>query len=118
MTRDEIRQLAEDWIAAWNAHDLESIISHYDERVELISPVAEQLLGIPNGKVSGRASLREYFHRGLEAYPELHFDLKDVLAGLNSLVLYYTNKKGTRTGEFMDLSAGGKVTRVVAHYSI
>jgi len=118
LTRDEIRQLAEDWIAAWNAHDLEAIISHYDERVELISPVAEQLLGIPNGKVSGKASLRAYFQRGLEAYPELHFDLKDVLAGLNSLVLYYTNQKGTRTGEFMDLSAGGKVTRVVAHYSI
>jgi ketosteroid isomerase-like protein len=107
------------WVAAWNAHDLEAIISHYDERVELISPVAEQLLGIPNGRVSGKASLRrEYFQRGLEAYRELHFDLEDVLAGLNSLVLYYTNQKGTRTAEFMDLGAGGKVTRVVAHYSI
>ena len=50
VTRDEVRQLAEDWIAAWNAHDLEAIISHYDERVELISPVAEQLLGIPKWK--------------------------------------------------------------------
>ena len=118
MIRDEIRRLAEDWVAAWNARDLEAIISHYDEGVELISPVAQQLLGIPDGKVSGKDSLREYFRRGLEAYPELHFDLKDVLVGLNSLVLYYTNQKGTRTGEFMDLGAGGKVTRVVAHYSI
>ena len=117
MIRDEIRQLAEDWVAAWNAHDLEAIISHYDERVELISPVAEQL-GIPDGKVTGKASLEEYFQRGVEAYPELHFDLKDILAGLNSLVLYYTNQKGTRTGEFMDLGAAGKVIRVVAHYSI
>jgi predicted ester cyclase len=97
---------------------LEAIIRHYDERVELISPVAQQLLRIANGKVTGKASLRECFQRGLEAYPELHFDLKDVLVGLNSLVLYYTNQKGTRTGEFMDLGAGGKVTRVVAHYSI
>jgi len=118
VTRDEIRQLAEDWVAAWNTHDLNAIISHYDERVELISPVAEQLLGVADGKVTGKASLREYFQRGLEAYPELHFDLKDVLAGLNSLVLYYTNQKGTRTGEFMDLGTGSKITRVVAHYSI
>ena len=118
MTRDEIRQLANDWVAAWNAHDLEAIIRHYDERIELISPVAEQLLGIANGKVTGKAALKEYFQRGLEAYPELHFDVKDVLAGLNRLVLYYTNQKGTRTGEFMELGAGGKVTRVVAHYSI
>ena len=119
MTRDanEIRQLAAAWIAAWNAHDLEGIISHYDEHVELISPVAEQLLGVPDGRVSGKASVREYFRRGLEAYPELHFELTDVLGGLNSLVLYYTNQKGTRSGEFMDFGADGKVTRVVAHYS-
>jgi hypothetical protein len=118
VTRDEIRQFAEGWVAAWNAHDLETIISHYDEGVELISPVAEQLLGIPNGKVRGKASVREYFQRGLETYPELHFDLKDVLAGLNSVMLYYTNQKGTRTAEFMEFGAGRKVTRVVAHYSI
>jgi predicted ester cyclase len=61
--------------------------------------------------------LRAYFQRGLEAFPELHFHLEDVLWGVNSLLLYYTNQKGTRTGEFMDLSAIGKVGRVVANYS-
>lgn len=118
VTRDEIRPLAEHWVAAWNAHDLEAIMSHYDDEAELISPVARELLGIPNGKVTGKAALRAYFRRGLEAYPELHFDLHDVLAGLNSLVLYYTNQKGTRTGEFMELSADGRVKRVIAHYAI
>jgi hypothetical protein len=33
-------------------------------------------------------------------------------------LLYYTNQKGTRTGEFMKLSAIGKVARVVANYSV
>jgi predicted ester cyclase len=65
----------------------------------------------------GKANLRAYFQRGLEAYPELHFHLEDVLCGLNSVVLYYKNQKGTHTGEFMELSATGKVARVVAHYS-
>jgi len=32
-------------------------------------------------------------------------------------VLYYQNQKGTRTGEFMELSANEKVSRVVAHYN-
>lgn len=118
MTRDDVRFLAEHWLAAWNAHDLEAIMSHYDDAVELTSPVAEQLLGIPGGKVSGKPALREYFRRGLEAYPELHFELQDLLAGQNSVVLYYTTQKGTRTGEFMELSDHGKVKRVIAHYSI
>jgi len=58
-----------------------------------------------------------YFQRGLKAYPELCFRLEDVLWGINSIVLYYTNQEGTRTGEFMELSASGKVARVVANYS-
>lgn len=117
MTRDDAWSLANHWVAAWNAHDLDLIMSHYDDAVELTSPVAAQLLGAPDGKVVGKANLRAYFQRGLQAYPELHFHLEDVLWGINSVVLYYKNQKGTRTGEFMELLASGRVSRVVAHYS-
>ena len=117
MTRDEAWSLANHWVAAWNAHDLDLIMTHYEDGVELVSPVAARLLGTPDGKVGGKSNLRAYFQRGLEAYPELHFRLEDVLCGINSIVLYYTNQKGTRTGEFMELSASGKVARVVANYS-
>jgi predicted ester cyclase len=117
VTRDEASQLANDWVAAWNAHDLDLIMGHYDEAVELTSPVAARLLGTADGKVIGKANLRAYFARGLEAYPELQFRLEDVLWGLNSVVLYYTNQKGTRTAEFMEISAAGKVLRVVANYN-
>jgi predicted ester cyclase len=117
VTGEEARNLANHWVAAWNSHDLDSIMTHYEEAIELTSPVAAQLLGTSDGKVIGKANLRAYFQRGLEAYPELNFHLEDVLCGLNSVVLYYTNQKGTRTGEFMELSAIGKVARVVAHYS-
>jgi ketosteroid isomerase-like protein len=117
VTRDEAWKLANHWVAAWNAHDLELILTHYEENVELTSPVAAQLLGTPDGKVAGKANLRAYFQRGLAAYPELHFQLEDVLWGVNSVVLCYLNQKGTRTAEFMELSATGRVARVVANYS-
>jgi predicted ester cyclase len=92
-------------------------MTHYEDAIQLTSPVAAQLLGTPHGKVIGKANLRAYFHRGLEAYPQLHFRLEEVLWGVNSVVLYYINQKGTHTAEFMELSAAGQVTRVVAHYS-
>jgi predicted ester cyclase len=117
VTREEAWSLANHWVAAWNAHDLDLIMSHYEDGIELVSPVAASLLGMPDGKVAGKSNLRAYFQRGLEAYPELHFRLEDVLWGINSIVLYYTNQKGTHTGEFMELSASGKVARVVANYS-
>jgi predicted ester cyclase len=117
VTKDEAWELANHWVAAWNSHDLDSIMTHYEDEIELTSPVAARLLGTLDGKVVGKANLRTYFQRGLEAFPELTFRLEDVLWGLNSVVLYYTNQKGTRTGEFMELSAAGKVARVVANYN-
>lgn len=117
MTRDEALNLANHWVAAWNTHDLDLIMSHYEEGIELTSPVAAQLLRTSDGMVRGKANLRAYFQRGLEAYPDLRFQLEDVLRGLNSVVIYYRNQKGTRTAEFMELSAAGKVARVVANYS-
>lgn len=117
VTRGDAWKLANDWIAAWNAHDLDAIMTHYEDWIELTSPVAAQLLGKADGKVIGKANLRAYFRRGLEAYPDLRFELEDVLWGVNSVVLCYRNQKGTRTAEFMELSENGKVARVVANYS-
>jgi hypothetical protein len=117
LTKDEAWNFAHHWVASWNAHDLEQIMSHYEETIELTSPVAAKLLGEPDGKVVGKANLQAYFQRGLQAYPELHFHLEDVLWGLNTIVLYYINQKGTRTAEFMELSPVGKVKRVIAHYN-
>ena len=92
-------------------------MSHYASEIVLTSPVAARLLNNPSGNVKGAPALREYFKRGLEAYPNLTFDLLDVLWGLSSVVLYYKNQKGTMSGEFMELDANLKVTRVVANYS-
>jgi predicted ester cyclase len=117
MTKEEAWKLAEHWVAAWNAHDLDLIMGHYEDGVELTSPAAAQLLGTADGKVVGKANLRAYFERGLKAYPELQFRLEEVLWGVSSVVLCYKNQRGTRTAEFMELSATGKVARVVANYS-
>jgi predicted ester cyclase len=117
LTRAEAHHFAEHWVAAWNAHDLDRIMAHYEAEVELISPVAAQLLNDPQGRVVGKANLRAYFQKGLAAYPELHFELHDVMWGVKSIVLYYTNQRGTHTGEYMELSPRGQVVRVVANYS-
>ena len=117
ITEDEARNLAARWVNAWNSHDLVEIMSHYAEDVVLVSPVAARILSDPSGAVKGKDALRSYFEKGLEAYPNLKFDLLDTMWGLSSVVLYYVNQKGTRTGEFMELDLNGKVVRVVANYN-
>lgn len=117
LSAQEAQRFAGDWIRAWNSHDLDAIMSHYASGVTLTSPVAAGLLKDASGTVVGKDALRGYFKRGLEAYPSLNFILHDVLSGLNSVVLYYTNHKGTKTAEFMEIDAAGKVIRVIANYS-
>lgn len=110
-------RFAEEWIQAWNQRDLERILSHYAEDVTLCSPVVVRLLGIADGTLRGRSAVRDYFTRGLQAYPDLHFELIDVLWGLETIVLYYRNQAGTQTAEVMQRDAAGKVCRVWANYS-
>jgi len=111
------KEFAADWIAAWNAHDIERILSHYADDVVLISPVAAKVLGDPSGVVRSIAALRNYFAKGLDLFPDLRFELIDVMHGLSSVVLCYQNQRGTRSAEFMEFNAEGKVARVVANYS-
>ena len=117
LTAQEVRQFADHWIQSWNSHDLDAIMSHYAAEVVLTSPVVVQLLKEPSGMLSGKEALRQYFQRGLHAYPTLKFTVHDVLFGLKSVVLYYTNHKGTKTAEFMELDSAKKVVRVIANYS-
>jgi hypothetical protein len=116
LTETEARQFARHWIAAWNSHDLEAILSHYGSEVVLTSPVAARLLNVASGTVEGKDALRSYFKRGLEAYPGLAFELLDVMWGISTVVLYYVNQNGTKSAEFMEFDTNGKVIRVIANY--
>ena len=110
-------QFAKEWCQAWNSHDLNSIMSHYAEDVVLTSPTAARLLKDPEGLVNGKNALRNYFEVGLQAYPNLRFEVLDVTCGVSSMVVYYANQNGAKVSEFMELGPNGKVTRVIAHYS-
>jgi predicted ester cyclase len=111
------QEFARDWVEAWNSHNIDRILTHYDDDVVLVSPVALNLLK-NDGSVRGKDALRAYFLRGLEAYPDLRFDLKDVLWGLETIVLLYANNvRGNKTAEVMQISLAGKVLRVWANYA-
>jgi ketosteroid isomerase-like protein len=113
----EAEEFAREWVAAWNSRDLEAILAHYAEDVVFISPFVIALLGQEDGVVRGRAALREYFARGLGAYPDLHFVHHETLAGAASVAVRYTSVGGRECVEVMELGEDGLVVRVDAHYT-
>jgi hypothetical protein len=68
-------------LTAWNAHGLERILAHYSEDVELSSPLVAKLTGRSECVLRGKVALRDYFARGLKAYPTLCFDFILLYAG-------------------------------------
>lgn len=109
--------LAQEWIHAWNSHDLELILKHYHQDIEFSSPFIARLTHRADGTVRGRKELGEYFARGLAAYPDLHFKLVRVFSGVRRCVLEYQSVNGLQAAEFMELDEDGLVRRVSAHYS-
>jgi ketosteroid isomerase-like protein len=109
-------RFAEEWYAAWNAHDLDAILDHYADDVEMASPLVATLAGNPDGTIVGKQALRAYFAAGLEKYPELHFEPLGLYVGVGSVVLHYVGANGDRVAETVFLDERGKIVRYVAHY--
>src|SRR5262249_597800 len=89
LTPESATAFASSWLAAWNAHDLDRILSHYADDVEFISPFVRRLLGCKRDGVYGIAGLRACFARALKAYTDLRFTLRCAYWGVQSLVLEY-----------------------------
>lgn len=80
---------AREWIEAWNAHDLERILAHYADDFEMTSPLIVERMGVPEGKLKGKAAIRSYWAKGLASAPGLSFRLLDVAVGVNALAIIY-----------------------------
>jgi hypothetical protein len=113
---DVVDQFASEWIAAWNAHDLHRIVSHYRDDVLFMSPFAARG-GAHDGVLRGLPALRDYFERALAVYSDLHFEPIAALSGVSSIALHYRSVEGREAIEVMELDAHRQVHRAAAHYT-
>ena len=90
-------EFAREWIEGWNAHDLERVLAHYADDFEMTSPLIVQRLGIADGKLKGKETVRRYWSQGLASMPDLHFNLIDVIVGVNSVAIVYESETMSRT---------------------
>ena len=111
------RDFAKEWVEAWNSHELERVLSHYDDAVTLVSPRARLVLGVEDGTVRGKGALRDYIKRALEKVPDLAFTLDRVFSGVNSIVVEFHTSDGRHGAELMEFAKNGRVARVTAHYA-
>ena len=110
MPTPEPQQFADDWVQAWNSHDVEAVLAHFHDDVVFSSPIAARLLPDSLGVVRGKEALRHYWTTPLVLLPDLHFDVIGVYQGESTLVINYRNHRGELVNEV--LTFDGALVRV------
>lgn len=113
----DAKKFAQDWITSWNSHDLEDILTHYSDDIEITTPMIKMALGVDTGTLKGKENVADYWREALAKLPDLHFELYDVTAGVNSVALYYKSVMNRNSIEVMFFNEDGKVNRMFAHYT-
>lgn len=111
-----LQQLADQWIAAWNNHDLAAIMACYAENIEHTSPKIAAYFNMADSTIRSKLQLQSYFEQALQNNPSLHFDLEHILTGHNSVVLIYKRMKTALAGEYLEFDDEGLIVRSRSHY--
>jgi ketosteroid isomerase-like protein len=113
----EAKKFAEKWIESWNSHDLEDIMKHYAEDIEITTPMIKLAGGIESGSLQGKEQVKAYWKKALDKIPDLHFELVDVTSGVDSVALYYKSVMNKMAIEVMFFDENGLVKKMIAHYT-
>ncbi|WP_264564159.1 nuclear transport factor 2 family protein [Flavobacterium sp. N3904] len=113
----DAQKFAEQWIESWNSHDLENIMQHYSEDIEITTPMIKLAGGIESGSLVGKKSVKDYWNKALTKFPDLHFELLEVTSSVNSVALYYKSIMNKMAIEVMFFNDKGLVNKMIAHYT-
>jgi SnoaL-like domain len=113
----DVLKFTTEWIRSWNSHDLDDILNHYSDDVEITSPMIRLAAGMNAESLKGKRFVAEYWEKALKKIPDLRFELIDTAVGINSVALYYRSVMNKKTVEVMFFDQDGKVNKVFAHYT-
>jgi ketosteroid isomerase-like protein len=97
---EEAQAFVRQWVADWNAHDVDALLEHFTDDVVFTSPLAVRILG-GDGVIRGKEALRGYWSEGLRLIPDLRFEVLAVYVGVSTLVINYRNQAGGLVSEVL-----------------
>jgi len=97
----DAKPFAECWLAAWNAHDLDAVLALFHDDVLFTSPLAARVVPESEGLIRGKPALREYWGAALAQMPDLQFELTNLFAGVDSLLIGFRVNGGPERFEIL-----------------
>lgn len=115
----DLKSIAKLWFEAFNNHDLESLISLYDENAEHFSPKLKIREPETNGLIKGKNTLRAWWKDCFERLPTLKYEVKKLTADKEQVFMEYTRKvegeEDLQVGEVLEIKNGKIIFSRVYH---
>jgi hypothetical protein len=86
---DQNHLIAEQWIAAFNAHDCNAILALYKQDAEHFSPRLKNLQPSTEGVLKGHAQLKAWWQDSFDRLPSLQYQLYKTFPDSEKVVMGY-----------------------------
>ena len=111
--------IAKKWLAAFNEHNLEMLLSLYDENAEHFSPKLKLWNPESKGKIIGKDALKNWWKEAFERIPELAYFENTITASDNRVFMEYTRvvpgEENLNVAEVLEIEDGLIVASRVYH---
>lgn len=119
MSSHQNKQIALRWFDAFNAHDLDMLLSLYSDTAQHYSPKLKSRRPETNGLVSGKAALRDWWKDAFERLPDLQYTVVKLTADEEQVFMEYirrvSGEADLRVGEVLEIKDGLIVYSRVYH---
>ncbi|AWI25414.1 nuclear transport factor 2 family protein [Flavobacterium pallidum] len=111
--------IARQWFDAFNSHNLDKLLSLYDDNAEHFSPKLKIRKPETNGFVSGKHALRDWWQDAFERLPELHYKATSLTANNERIFMEYIRivpgEENMLVAEVLEVKSGKIVASRVYH---
>ena len=107
------------WLEAFNAHNLEKLLSLYDDEAEHFSPKLKIRHPETNGLVTGKEALRSWWKEAFERLPGLHYKVTSLTSNSDRVFMEYIrnveNEETMPVAEVLEIKDGKIIASRVYH---
>lgn len=111
--------IAHKWFEAFNNHNLEQLLSLYDDEAEHFSPKLKLKLPESMGFVKGKKALNEWWTEAFSSNPSLNYKVTSLTANENRVFMEYVrfveNENDILVAEVLEIKEGKIVFSRVYH---
>jgi ketosteroid isomerase-like protein len=92
MSAQNNKQIATKWFEAFNAHDLEKLLSLYNDNAQHYSPKLKIRMPETQGLIKGKQALREWWQDAFDRLPTLQYEVIKLTTDEDQVFMEYIRR--------------------------